>query len=125
MLFNDESGELTNEFGWFGFGPRLCGCGVLKCTKCENHDLCDTCHEKFKAGELIQHKDMMQINKMSQNFEDHEFQLYKEKNKTFKGITGAKSGPTMATPKGEKKTKPNDPCPCGKGSKYKKCCGKP
>ena len=24
----------------------------------------------------------------------------------------------------EKKTYPNDPCPCGSGKKYKKCCGK-
>lgn len=26
--------------------------------------------------------------------------------------------------KGEKKVYPNDPCPCGSGKKYKKCCGK-
>ena len=25
----------------------------------------------------------------------------------------------------EKKIYPNDPCPCGSGKKYKKCCGKP
>ena len=24
----------------------------------------------------------------------------------------------------EKKIYPNDPCPCGSGKKYKKCCGK-
>ena len=24
----------------------------------------------------------------------------------------------------EKKVYPNDPCPCGSGKKYKKCCGK-
>ena len=24
----------------------------------------------------------------------------------------------------EKKVFPNDPCPCGSGKKYKKCCGK-
>jgi len=24
-----------------------------------------------------------------------------------------------------RKVKPNEPCPCGSGSKYKKCCGKP
>nr|WP_243131037.1 SEC-C metal-binding domain-containing protein [Dorea formicigenerans] len=24
----------------------------------------------------------------------------------------------------EKKVYPNDPCPCGSGEKYKKCCGK-
>ena len=26
--------------------------------------------------------------------------------------------------KAEKKIYPNDPCPCGSGKKYKKCCGK-
>jgi preprotein translocase subunit SecA len=23
-----------------------------------------------------------------------------------------------------RKVRPNDPCPCGSGKKYKKCCGK-
>ncbi|MDR2190782.1 MAG: SEC-C domain-containing protein [Candidatus Peribacteria bacterium] len=23
-----------------------------------------------------------------------------------------------------RKIRPNDPCPCGSGKKYKKCCGK-
>lgn len=27
-------------------------------------------------------------------------------------------------PVGSKKVYPNDPCPCGSGRKYKKCCGK-
>lgn len=26
--------------------------------------------------------------------------------------------------KGAKKVYPNDPCPCGSGKKYKRCCGK-
>lgn len=26
-------------------------------------------------------------------------------------------------PVGESKVKRNDPCPCGSGKKYKKCCG--
>ena len=30
-----------------------------------------------------------------------------------------------ATMKKAKKTGPNEPCPCGSGLKYKKCCGKP
>lgn len=30
-----------------------------------------------------------------------------------------------ATSKKDKKPGPNDPCPCGSGLKYKKCCGKP
>ena len=31
------------------------------------------------------------------------------------------SGKTVTAPK---KIYPNDPCPCGSGKKYKKCCGK-
>ena len=31
---------------------------------------------------------------------------------------------TMGTVKKPKKIYPNDPCPCGSGKKYKKCCGK-
>jgi uncharacterized protein YecA (UPF0149 family) len=32
--------------------------------------------------------------------------------------------PAMATPSSEAhKSRPNDPCPCGSGKKYKKCCG--
>ncbi|MBQ7666782.1 MAG: SEC-C domain-containing protein, partial [Kiritimatiellae bacterium] len=27
------------------------------------------------------------------------------------------------TVRNEKKIYPNDPCPCGSGKKYKKCCG--
>jgi len=36
------------------------------------------------------------------------------------GNTGIKKKPAMR----EKKTGRNDPCPCGSGKKYKKCCGK-
>lgn len=40
--------------------------------------------------------------------------------------------PVMGFPNGingqnivsEKKVYPNDPCPCGSGKKYKKCCGR-
>ena len=31
------------------------------------------------------------------------------------------SGKTVV---GKKKVYPNDPCPCGSGKKYKKCCGR-
>jgi len=33
---------------------------------------------------------------------------------------GIKGTPVVA----EKKIYPNDPCPCGSGKKYKKCCGR-
>ena len=34
------------------------------------------------------------------------------------------SGPKKPVQKTEKKVYPNDPCPCGSGKKYKKCCGR-
>lgn len=37
----------------------------------------------------------------------------------MEGIKGGKNGTVHA----EKKIYPNDPCPCGSGKKYKKCCG--
>ena len=43
--------------------------------------------------------------------EDTRKALYKEQ----------KSSPTIVK---EAKVYPNDPCPCGSGKKYKKCCGK-
>jgi len=30
----------------------------------------------------------------------------------------------LPTPRECKRAKPNEPCPCGTGKKYKKCCGK-
>ena len=33
------------------------------------------------------------------------------------------AGGKGAVRKREEKIKPNDPCPCGSGKKYKKCCG--
>ncbi|MBP5565558.1 MAG: SEC-C domain-containing protein [Lachnospiraceae bacterium] len=43
--------------------------------------------------------------------EDEKKALYKEQN-------------ASTTIKKEEKVYPNDPCPCGSGKKYKKCCGK-
>ncbi|MFI5330952.1 MAG: SEC-C metal-binding domain-containing protein, partial [Desulfobaccales bacterium] len=34
------------------------------------------------------------------------------------------SGPAQPQQRQQKKTGRNDPCPCGSGKKYKKCCGK-
>ena len=35
-----------------------------------------------------------------------------------------KMAPQSITPRTEPKTGRNDPCPCGSGKKYKKCCGR-
>ena len=39
-------------------------------------------------------------------------------------IFGFAQGADGEMKKGVKKIYPNDPCPCGSGKKYKKCCGK-
>ena len=39
--------------------------------------------------------------------------------------TASKDGDTKRQPvRVVEKIKPNDPCPCGSGKKYKKCCGR-
>ncbi len=50
------------------------------------------------------------------------FEKFKKRYKQAKllGEDLVKAGPK--TPKFEGKIKPNDPCPCGSGKKYKKCC---
>ena len=56
---------------------------------------------------------------ISQKAEDHRFVLHKDK--SFNPLVKRKAA--AATEPKEAKTKPNDPCPCGTGKKYKKCCG--
>ena len=41
----------------------------------------------------------------------------------MQSIGQGKKGKVIACP-GSKKIYPNDPCPCGSGKKYKKCCGR-
>ncbi|MBP5230403.1 MAG: SEC-C domain-containing protein, partial [Clostridia bacterium] len=38
-------------------------------------------------------------------------------------LPAAPKKPTPSTVRKDKKVGPNDPCPCGSGKKYKKCCG--
>ena len=40
------------------------------------------------------------------------------------GTNKDESGPRKPVQRAERKIYPNDPCPCGSGKKYKKCCGK-
>jgi preprotein translocase subunit SecA len=48
----------------------------------------------------------------------------KKTTKTKKTVTRkAGAGRTSKKPKAEEKVGRNDPCPCGSGKKYKKCCG--
>ena len=58
---------------------------------------------------------------ISAKAEDHKFELHKDK--AFSSLV-KKAGGGGATEKKEAKTKPNDPCTCGSGKKFKKCCAK-
>ena len=49
-----------------------------------------------------------------------------ERKQVLNGIAALKDGVKKVKPtpvKKEEKVGPNDPCPCGSGKKYKKCCG--
>ena len=51
--------------------------------------------------------------------------LEREKVAKVTGESGADDGSLKKEPvKKEKKPGRNDPCPCGSGKKYKKCCGR-
>jgi uncharacterized protein YchJ len=39
-------------------------------------------------------------------------------------VSGFKMFPDGRMVRSERKIYPNDPCPCGSGKKYKKCCGR-
>ncbi len=53
--------------------------------------------------------------------EAHEFFALAEPG-AFKGLGSGSAEQAAAAP--VKKTKPNEPCPCNSGKKYKKCCFK-
>ena len=100
------------------------GCSVVpivgyrwRCKSCKNHDLCDTCYESFKGGKLPKSIDQQRCNPVSPRVEDHEFFAYAEQG-SFSGMKGATGAPKVKV----KKPKPNEPCSCGSGKKYKKCC---
>ena len=110
---------------YFGEHPSITcdGCGAAifgyryKCKQCPNHDVCETCYDSWAGGKGAMANELKK-QVISANAADHEFSLYKDKH--FTSLVKGSSAPTKAAPK----TKPNDPCPCGNGKKYKKCCGK-
>ena len=49
--------------------------------------------------------------------------VYSRKNSTLPPISVSPLAKTKTFVRGEVKVGRNDPCPCGSGKKYKKCCG--
>ena len=110
---------------YFGEPPGIScdGCGAsplvgyrYHCLKCSNHDVCETCYDKWAGGTGVVTNDL-RSQAISANPADHSFKMHKDS--SFKPLVKG-AGAKVVT----KKTKPNDPCPCGSGKKYKKCCGK-
>lgn len=88
-----------------------------KCMKCNDHDICDSCHDVF-----INEKKLLHVNKLNalipRDVNSHEFKPVAD-GSSFTAIGGAaRPQPTI---KKQTKIGPNDVCHCGSGKKYKKC----
>jgi hypothetical protein len=117
-----EEEQKTMYFGEHD-GITCDGCGLgpivgyrYKCKDCPNHDVCETCYDSWAAGKMTNGLGKQTI---SAKAEDHRFVLHKDK--SFSSLVKKAPGETL---KKEAKTKPNEPCPCSSGKKFKKCCGK-
>ncbi|KAJ9454254.1 Protein ref(2)P [Diplonema papillatum] len=124
-LEQKEKDKLENQSKLFGthVGITCDGCGTAPvvgfrwhCLKCRNHDLCDACHEQFKGGKLPHNN---RLNNVSQQLENHVFEIEASYGNGFKPMDRSVYQPKV------KRVKPNEPCTCGSGKKYKKCCGDP
>ena len=65
-----------------------------------------------------------QPSKPETEVQDSRAQIFDNSNDTDVEVFEVEDWPTHVTVKPEGKIRPNDPCPCGSGKKYKKCCGK-
>lgn len=117
-----EAEQKSNFFGDHA-GITCDGCGAAivgyryKCKECANHDCCETCYDAWVGGKVTNSLGKQAI---SLKPEDHRLCLHKDKN--FSALVKKADGAPALTEKKAAKTKPNDPCPCGSGKKYKKCC---
>jgi len=85
------------------------------CAKLADYDICTNCYQDFLPEETYTRR-------------NHKGQTKKVTRGDFQRAKGQGFRVTDADGKlveaaAAKKVKPNDPCPCGSGSKYKKCCG--
>lgn len=120
-----QAKEQEQKTNFFGEHPGITcdGCGVAPivgyryhCKDCPNHDVCENCYDDWQNGKMTNGLGKQVI---SLKQEDHRLVVHKDKNfcslvkKSATGTTEAKAA----------KVKPNEPCTCGSGKKYKKCCG--
>jgi preprotein translocase subunit SecA len=73
--------------------------------------------------EVVQLLFKIQINPMVAKPQTKESQSMDDKGGKTEGEKGKNRKPELASPKKSLKIGRNDPCPCGSGKKYKKCCG--
>uniref|UniRef100_A0A7S3JQN1 ZZ-type domain-containing protein n=1 Tax=Aureoumbra lagunensis TaxID=44058 RepID=A0A7S3JQN1_9STRA len=116
--------ERLNYFGTHK-GISCDGCGApapivgyrYHCKSCANHDVCENCFSAWDNGKGTV-SNILNQQKLSTNPADHHFVLHKDKGfKPMAKGAGARDLPSS------KKIKPNDPCTCDSGKKFKKCCG--
>jgi len=116
-----EEEQKTIYYGEHG-GITCDGCGTVpifgyryRCKSCANHDVCESCFDNWTNGKM---ENGLGKQIISTNAADHSFSLFKDK--SFKSMVKA-AGDAKAAPK---PPKPNEPCSCGSGMKFKKCCFK-
>lgn len=75
---------------------------------------------KQLAEKCGKHEESKWYQEQLDKFEEAIFNWERREDDIFDEFTAPKQIPVMKP----KKVYPNDPCPCGSGKKYKKCCGK-
>ncbi len=81
--------------------------------------------EAEKKGENTQVEELnKEIAEEEQDAQGSETVIKREQMATPTSTSGGSDQPSNTTVRKKKKVGRNDPCPCGSGKKYKKCCGK-
>lgn len=80
---------------------------------------------KKQSGMNAQHQDAESITRASQGAAGGQFNAYTARQQAANGaMQRHTSGQTVTVRRTAPKVGRNDPCPCGSGKKYKKCCGR-
>jgi preprotein translocase subunit SecA len=112
--------RLKEGIGLRGYGQRT----PLVEYKRESFEMYQEMHERIR-GEIVRYA--FQLEPMSE--EERQAQLARQRaeaERMQRVAAGAGGGPSRPDTivRDDKKVGRNDPCPCGSGKKYKKCCGR-
>ena len=105
-----------------------CMCGEIFCSRAcmkkewKNHrEMCETVFDNGTVPAMMtQNESQME---MRENLSPDEFKAALGGDSDRHTEPSQDAGPAAGKAKGGKKVKPNEPCPCGTGKKYKTCCG--